>query len=144
MSQNVEGAPEIRIGVFLAESGSPEHEVDIETDFDEGHVPAFGYKGRHSIDVSTRVVQLGNDVLRTAAEAVGREVALVVDGVVAGIEERYPADSKNFTIGDLELKFGVKATLGAGKAIEALLTASSEATVEVTLKLSQRQAANRQ
>ena len=37
-----------------------------------------------------------------------------------------------------KLKFGVKAILGAGKAVEAFLAASSEAIVEVTVKLRQR------
>jgi hypothetical protein len=68
----------------------------------------------------------------------------VVASVVRGIDKQSPslgsgaADTGSFSIGDMELKFGVKAVLGTGKAIEALLTAAGEATVEVTLKL-QRQ-----
>jgi len=84
-------------------------------------------------------------VLRAAATAVGREVAAVLTGVATGIEERAGAAGAairagSFEVGDVELKFGVKAVLGAGKAVEALLAASGEATVEVTVKLRQRAA----
>ncbi|GAA3938252.1 hypothetical protein [Actinoplanes auranticolor] len=139
--QATEDSIEIRLGVLLAESGPEVSDNGLDGDeelLEEGHVPAAGYRGRHTIKSDNRVVQLGNDVLRAAAEAVGGEVALVLDGVLAGIERRTPAAQRAFAIEDLELKFGVKATLGAGKAVEALLTATGEATVEVTLKLRQQ------
>jgi hypothetical protein len=112
---------------------------------DTGHAPAAGQRGQHRRSRGDRMTALGEDVLKAAAEAVGNEVALVVAGVVGGIDKRTAArpgrsvlDTGSFDIGDLELKFGVKAVLGSGKAVEALLTASGEATVEVTLTLRRR------
>ena len=129
---------EIRLGVFLEEVAPVEEPADRDLD-ETGHAPAAGYRGEHRNTVGRRVALAGEDVLRAAAEAVGREVASVVAGVVRGIEQRGPAATGgSFDVGDVELKFGVKATLGAGKAIEALLTATGEATVEVTLQLRQR------
>jgi hypothetical protein len=134
---------EITVGVLLEESVSDLESDGGETD-ETGHVPAAGHRGRHRVAAGSRAVQIGEDALRAAAEAVGHEVALVVASVVRGIDKQSPslgsgaADTGSFSIGDMELKFGVKAVLGTGKAIEALLTAAGEATVEVTLKL-QRQ-----
>ncbi|MEV0128594.1 hypothetical protein AB0H83_09005 [Dactylosporangium sp. NPDC050688] len=153
-------SPEIRVGVLLAPpdgvlmpSGpagpivwEPE-ETDETDELDEtGHAQAWGRRGRHAAPRRS-VAVLGQDVLRAAAEAVGREVAVVVSGVVNGLE--HPAapggaagpPTGSFDIDALDLKFGVKATVGAGKAVEALLSASSEATVEVTLTLRRRSAA---
>jgi hypothetical protein len=86
---------------------------------------------------------LGQDVLQVAAQAVGQEIALVVGGVVSGIERQCPAGQAisartgSFNIDEVELVFGVKAVLGAGKAVEAFFTASGEATVAVKLVLRQ-------
>src|SRR5215475_10975272 len=145
----------IQLGVLLARS-TPLREDEtrgdagwvepdeLEEDLDEtGHAPAWGRRGRHVAAAGSRVAQLGQDVLRAAAEAVGREIALVVGGVISGIEQPRDGASSggvqtgSFAIDDVELKFGVKATLGAGKAVEAFFTASGEATVEVTLTLRQ-------
>lgn len=127
---------EISLGVLLEEA-SMIGSVDARDDLDEtGHVPAAG---RHRFTTGNRVVEIGETALRAAAVAVGREVGVVVAGVVGGIEG--PTEGSfdgSFAIDNLELKFGVKAVLGTGKAIEALLTASGEATVEVTLKLQKR------
>jgi hypothetical protein len=128
--------PEVTVGVFLPTSDRLPAGDELDLD-DTGHVPASGWRGRPAAIPGNPVAVLGRDVLRAAAEAIGREVALVVGGVVAGIESPgLPAGS--FVVDNLELTFGVKATLGAGKAIEAFLSASSEATVEVKLALKPR------
>jgi hypothetical protein len=130
------------VGVMLEDTSGPDIEEDDDQTDQTGHTPASGYRGRHRM--GNRAVRVGEDVLRAASEAVGREVALVVAGVVGGIDKRLSTqgnevvDTGTFDIGDMELKFGVKAVFGTGKAIEALLTASGEATVEVTLKLRRR------
>ncbi|GAA4263096.1 hypothetical protein [Dactylosporangium darangshiense] len=135
---------EVRVGVLLEEATPVGDDLD---ELDEtGHVPASGYRGEHRAGTARRIAVLGDQALRTAATAVGLEVATVLTGVVAGIVRRAGADAADgatvragsFDIGDVELKFGVKAVLGAGKAVEALLTATGEATVEVTVKLKQR------
>jgi hypothetical protein len=136
---------EITVGVLLEESDALDRANGGSDRIDEaGHVPAAGRRGQHRIIDGSRVAEIGEDILRAAAEAVGREVALVVAGVVSGIERQPTAGrpgTGSFDIGDMELKFGVKATLGSGQVISALLTASGEATVEVTLKLQQRTSA---
>jgi hypothetical protein len=142
---------EITVGVLLAESGNldPDPWGDPDPwdgpgdDLDEtGHAPA---SGRPRLSIGSRVVEIGEDVLRAAAEAVGREVALVVAGVVGGMGKQptIGAGTGAFDISDMEPKFGVTATLGAGQVVSALLTASGEATVEVTLKLERRPPAER-
>ncbi|GAA3208576.1 hypothetical protein [Dactylosporangium siamense] len=137
-------SPEIQVGVLLTPSPAAAGDVERyngELD-DSGHAQAWGERGRHAAPRRT-VAVLGQDVLRAAAEAVGREVAVVVSGVVNGLEHPGSAGSQtgSFDIDGVDLKFGVKATIGAGKAVEALLSASSEATVEVTLTLRRRSAA---
>jgi hypothetical protein len=134
---------EVRVGVLLDEAVPPSSDFD---DLDEtGHVPASGYRGEHRVGFGRRVVVLGDEVLRAAATAVGHEVATVLGGVVTGIERSAVAGGSvvragSFDVGDVELTFGVRAVLGVGKAVEALLTASGEATVQVRVTLRQRPA----
>jgi len=133
---------EISLGVLFDErSVNDEGAVD---ELDEtGHVPAAGHRGARAADFARRVAVVGDEALRAAALAVGHEVASVLTGVVTGIEARSEHDGAvlrtgSFGVEGIELKFGVKTVLGAGKVMEALLTASSEATVEVTVKLVQQ------
>lgn len=137
------GVVEVRVGVLL-EDVTPVSGGGDELD-ETGHAPASGYRGEHRAALGRRVAVVGDEMLRAAATVVGHEVATVLTGVVAGLEQRAgvgdaPVRAGSFDVGDVELKFGVKAVLGAGKAVEALLTASGEATVEVTVKLRQRPA----
>lgn len=109
-----------------------------------GDVPASGHRGQHRGNGARRMVLASEDALRAVAYAVGREVATVVTGVVRGIDGdpllgSAGAADRPFDVGDIELKFGVKAAAGVGKPI-ALMTASGEATVEVTVKLRRRAA----
>jgi hypothetical protein len=121
-------AIDIQVGVIL-----PQTAKDVAHDLDDtGHQPAFGRRDRSNSE--GRVVALGHQVLQATARAIGREVAFVVGGVVDEIDNSTAlADGAtgSYAIDTLEMTFGVKAALGAGKAIEAFLTASSEATVEV-------------
>jgi hypothetical protein len=144
---------DIRVGVLLAESAAAPDELEQEDLDSDRHAEAWGNRGRHVAGPEHQVAQLGHDILHAAAQAVGHEVAVVVSGVVAGIERPTEVDGAaitaatdggapsintgTFTIEDLELTFGVKVTLGAGQAVAAFLTASGEATVEVKLALSQ-------
>lgn len=138
-------APEYRIGVLLSESDSLgqavlDDEDAAERHLDEaGYAQAWGERGRHVASDRSRIAIIGEDVLRSAAEAIGHQVSAVVEGVVAGVfatgRSSSPTTPSTVSIQELEIKFGVKAVVGAGKAIEAFLTASGESTVEVTLKL---------
>ncbi len=139
---------DIRVGVLLPPSERPsDDEVDDDSNEppgeldDTGHAPALGRRRDRAAAPDRRGAQLGQDVLRATAQAIGHEIGLVVDSVVKGLEQRdngadntAPQDGA-FRIEDITLKFGVKATLGAGKMIEAFFTASGEATVEVNLTL---------
>ena len=128
---------DIRVGVLLPPSGSLSD--DGPGHVDNGYEPALGSRKRDGEARENRVAQIGQNVLRAAAEAIGREIDLVVGGVISGIEQRADsAQSGSFAIDDVVLKFGIKATIGAGKAIEAFFTASGEATVEVSLTLRPR------
>ena len=137
---------DIQVGVLLATSQPARaDDADGDGDLDDpGYAPAFGNRGRRrTAEQDNRVAQLGQDVLRAAAEAIGREINLVVGGVISGLEQRVDGThaaavgDASLGIEEVALKFGVKATLGVGKAIEAFFTASGEATVEVTLTLRQ-------
>lgn len=125
-------APEpvdIALGVLLPPSTSVSGSASVD---DDGYGEAIGGRGARK-----HVAEMGYGVLRAAAEAIGREIGFVVGGVVAGIEQHdgKALQAESFGIDDVVLKFGIKATIGAGKAIEALFTASGEATVEVSLTL---------
>lgn len=125
----------IQVGVLLP-TGVDQEILD---ELDEtGHKPAFGGRRRDKSDDRSRVAILGNQILQEVASAIGQEVALVVSGVVEGIEKNPAVASgqiSSYDIDNLEMTFGVKATIGAGKAVEAFLTASGEATVQVKLTL---------
>lgn len=137
----------IRLGVLLPRSAQlSDDEIDGDAnepseDLDDtGHAPALGRRGDRGALRDRRDVQLGQDVLQAAAEAIGQEIGLVVGGVITGLEQQSSnvgtvLENGGFVIDDVSLKFGVKATLGAGKMIEAFFTASGEATVEVNLTL---------
>jgi hypothetical protein len=130
--------PEFQVGVLLDESTALPREGGP-----AGHTEARGYRGDHAAGRDSRVTKLGQDVLQAAARAVGSEVAMVLAGVVAGIESPGSGaafSTGSFTIDSLELTFGVKATLGAGQAVAALLTAAGEATVDVKLTLTSKHA----
>ena len=143
----------VRVGVFL-DQDQEEPEPGQEGLY--GHTGATGRKSP-SRAWKNRVVELGEDVLRAAAQAVGNEIAVVVAGVVGGIDRPgaggaangadtdVPApttssvlDTGSFSIESVELTFGVKASVGVGPAVTALLTAGGEADVEVKITLVQR------
>ena len=102
--------PEIHVGVLLESTALPREGGPAR------HTEAGGYRGDHAAGRDSRVTKLGRDVLQAAARAVGSEVAVVLAGVVAGIESPGGAvfSTGSFAIDSLELTFGVKATLGAG------------------------------
>jgi hypothetical protein len=133
--------PEIHVGVLLEESAGPPQGGGP-----AGHTEARGYRGDHVGGHDSRVTKLGQDILQATARAVGAEVAAVLAGVVAGIESSVPmAPRANggtgaLVIESLELNFGIKATLGVGPAVTALLTAAGEATVDVKVTLSNTRA----
>jgi hypothetical protein len=146
VDQPLDRHPSVAVGVMLpvltvaAPDDLPDAVEVLDSDQD-GYVLARGYQSRHGAERAKIVAQLGQDVLIATAEVVGHQIAIVVQGVIEGIDkQQIPAhpgagDGTCFDIETVELKFGVTATLGTGKLIEAFLTASGEATVEVALTL---------
>lgn len=130
-----DATPEFRLGVLFADASSV-----VDDDLDEtGHARAVGRWNRSATRGAVAEGHVGEELLRAAALAVGREVAVVVSGVIAGLDARNGAtpalQTGALVLDDLELTFGVKASLGAGKVVEAFLTATTEATIQVSLKL---------
>lgn len=104
-----------------------------------GAIP--GHQEASGMRTSRRVAELGEDVIRSAAQAVGTQIGLVAGEVATRVAESVEvaglgAAKETFRIDSVELTFGVSISLGAGKAVEALLSASTDATVEVKLVLS--------
>ncbi|HEU0087632.1 MAG TPA: CU044_2847 family protein, partial [Pseudonocardiaceae bacterium] len=64
-------------------------------------------------------------------------VGMVVRETLAGMEraELAQATAAGLRASSVELSFGVKLTVGAGKAIEAVVTAGGEASVQVVVTL---------
>jgi hypothetical protein len=119
--------PEVTVGVLLAAPDLAVDDLDAIDDADgdrepgAGHVPAWGERGRHAAPRGMRMALLGQQALVHSAEAIGREVGLVINAVVAGMQARTPSvietsgAPEEFAVDSLELKFGVKASLSSMK-----------------------------
>ncbi|MGH3943307.1 MAG: hypothetical protein ACRDTG_32720 [Pseudonocardiaceae bacterium] len=105
---------------------------------DEEYAPA---SGRHRAPRGgwgvARVTQLGQDALTASARLVGEQVGMVVRETLAGMEraELAQATAAGLRASSVQLSFGVKLTAGAGKVIEAVVTAGGEASVQVVVTL---------
>ena len=133
-----EGVPEARVGVELFVSTALDAEPAEEPD--EEYAPA---SGRHRAPRQgwvwrvSRVTQLGQDALTASARLVGEQVGMMVRETLAGMErvELGHATAAGLRASSVELSFGVKLSAGAGKAIEAVVTAGGEASVQVVVTL---------
>jgi hypothetical protein len=127
-----EPAPRAHLGVeffvAVATDGPSDDEVD------EEYAPA---SGRWRKWRGPRVTQIGQDALTASARLVGEQVGMVVRETLAGMEraELAQATAAGLRASSVELSFGVKLTVGAGKAIEAVVTAGGEASVQVVVTL---------
>ncbi len=123
-----------RVGIeLLVDSDAIE-----EPDGDEDYAPASG------TDRSTwrrwraaRVTRVGQDTLNSAARLVGQQVGTVVREALAGMDgaDLAEATAAGLQASSVQLTFGVKLTAGVGKAIEAIVTAGGEASVQVVVTL---------
>ncbi|UGT68040.1 hypothetical protein LTT66_33580 [Nocardia gipuzkoensis] len=85
---------------------------------------------RHRVARGATVV--GEAAVRMSGKIIGKTVAELIDQVVAEVDDgRDPGDADALRLSTLQLTFGVKITTGAGKAIEAFVTANGEASVQV-------------
>lgn len=85
----------------------------------------------------TRVNQFGQDMLTSSARLVGRQVGTVIRETLTGMDRAAlgEATAAGLRASSVELSFGVKLTGGAGKALEAIVTAGGEASVQVIVTL---------
>lgn len=123
-----------RVGVELVvDSG-----VGEDPDGDDDYAPASG-KDRSSWrrGRAARVTRVGQDALNSAARLVGQQVGTVVREALAGMDgaDLAEATAAGLQASSVQLTFGVKLTAGAGKAIEAIVTAGGEASVQVVVTL---------
>lgn len=119
-----------QIGIELAEL------LATESGTDDGH----GYKdtaGRHRTAPQYRAYlkRHGENAVREAGKLIGQisrellsQTLSEIDGTLAGGNE-----NGNLTISTLDLSFSVKLSAGSGKAIEALIAADAESTVQVSV-----------
>ncbi|MGH3903174.1 MAG: hypothetical protein ACRDTE_03120 [Pseudonocardiaceae bacterium] len=86
---------------------------------------------------AVRVTQVGQDALNASARLVGRQVGVVVRETLAGMDraDLAEATTAGLRASSVQLSFGVKLTAGAGKVIEAVVTAGGEASVQVVVTL---------
>ena len=109
-----------------------------EPDGDDDYAPASGTdrsawrRGR-----AVRVTWVGQDALNSAARLVGQQVGTVVREALAGMDgaDLAGARAAGLEASSVQLTFGVKLTAGVGKAIEAIVTAGGEASVQVVVTL---------
>ncbi len=125
-------APADRVGVELfMVTGAEEEPAE-----DDEYIPARG-ADQTSGRWRARVIRIGQDAVDSAARLVGQQVGAMVRETLAGMDQ---ADLAGTTAAGLrassvQLSFGVKLTAGAGKAIEAVMTAGGEASVQVVVIL---------
>ncbi len=83
------------------------------------------------------MTQVGQDALNASARLVGRQVGVVVRETLAGMDraDLAEATTAGLRASSVQLSFGVKLTAGAGKVIEAVVTAGGEASVQVVVTL---------
>ncbi|MGH3915658.1 MAG: CU044_2847 family protein [Pseudonocardiaceae bacterium] len=105
---------------------------------EEEYAPA---NGRHRVPGRdrrvTRVTQFGQDMLTSSARLVGRQVGTVIRETLTGMDRAAlgEATTAGLRVSSVELSFGVKLTGGAGKALEAVVTAGGEASIQVIVTL---------
>ncbi|MDQ3151050.1 MAG: hypothetical protein M3R63_04770 [Actinomycetota bacterium] len=124
--------PGERMGIELFVGGEVDEQSASE---DEEYAPARG--GPRRGWRAARVTQLGQDALTASARLVGEHVGAVVRETVAGMDRAELAEvtAAGLRPSSVQLSFGVKLSAGAGKVIEAVVTAGGEASVQVVVTL---------
>ena len=86
-----------------------------------------------------RLAIIGDAAVEAAVSGLSGAILRVADGVVARFRD--DTEGKAVTLDSLktvELSFGLKLTAGSGKLVEAVVTAGSEATVQVKIVIEPR------
>lgn len=127
--------------------GEYEVAVAIASVIDPSHVPSFpaqgtgarpGFdqtSGRHAAGRSSLLAK-GDAAVELATEAIARQIGLAAKRIAEAIDTQTTSSpaSGSLDLESVEISFGV--TLSAG--VEALFTAKSESSAEVTIVLSRR------
>lgn len=123
-----------RVGIELFVGGDVVEEPAPEGP-EEDYAPARGRPWREWR--AARVTQIGQDALNASARLVGQQVGAVVRETLAGMDRPELAEvtAAGLRPSSVQLSFGVKLTAGAGKAIEAVVTAGGEVSVQVVVTL---------
>ncbi|MGK8505829.1 hypothetical protein [Nocardia asiatica] len=96
----------------------------------KAHSDGYTDVARHRVVRGATAV--GEAAVRMSGQIIGKTVAELIDQVVAEVDTgRESRDADALRLSTLQLTFGVKITTGAGKAIEAFVTANGEASVQV-------------
>lgn len=113
-------------------------EMSEELDGDDDYAPASGTdRNPWQPWRAARVTRVGQDALNSAARLVEQQVGTVVREALAGMDGADLAGSTaaGLQASSVQLTFGVKLTTGVGKAIEAIVTAGGDASVQVVVTL---------
>jgi Trypsin-co-occurring domain 1 len=101
---------------------------------DPDYAPAAGH--RRGSGWRQKVVAFGHDNTQTAGRVVGEQIATVLREALVGMDGAgLPTSGAGLVTSSVQVSFGLKLTEGVGKAIEAVMSAGGEASVQVTVTL---------
>jgi hypothetical protein len=131
----------VRLGVELFASDVP----DLPTrrgdrdgvDDDDDYAPASGKYRPFGRGWQRTVVEYGHDTVEAATRVMGEQVSTVLREALIGMDRApLPATTESGLVtSSVQLTFGLKLTVGAGKVIEAVISAGGEASVQVAVTL---------
>ena len=127
---------EYEVAVAMVSAGSPAHRPSFPAQETPTAGPGFDETlGRHAAGKSTLLAK-GDAAVKLATEAIARQIGLAAQRIAGAIDMQALSSPASGTLDleSVEVSFGV--TLSAG--IEAMFTAKSESSAEVTIVLSRR------
>lgn len=130
----------VRVGVELFASDAlaspPRSENGYVVD-DDDYAPASGRYRAPNRGWRRTVTEFGQDAVEAAARAMGKQVGTVLKETLVGMDcVALPVTTcTGFVTSSVQLTFGVKLAIGAGKVVEAVLSADGEASVQIAVTL---------
>ncbi|EFC82833.1 hypothetical protein FrEUN1fDRAFT_4029 [Parafrankia sp. EUN1f] len=127
-----EDVAEFEVGVLLR-AAQEDSGLDESTSFQSASGEPDGPR-------RNRVAVLGEAVLNATADAIAAQIGAVAERLGTELARRPIGSPEPGQLGvqSVELTFGLTFTAGAGKVVEALLTAGGEATTQVSVVLARR------
>lgn len=134
MSAQYEDQPEIVLGFEVFPTLQPP--IGDERN-DESGTPWLEHTSGAVGRAVRRMAIVGDAAVNATVEALGASIARVARGVVDQFDD--PSDGAAAAdLKSVELTFGVKLTSGAGKVVEAFVTAGGETTIQVKVVVEPR------